>query len=142
MITIFFKHIFLTEDTEIVSLWPDGPYAIPMTKYGCPESEIYGWREGYLSISWEQPQIVYVQVKSADVETDVLPVEPEQVFKTPKEHMHLKTSQNHMKLSFCYKSRKNIIGEYAGSTGSWLNSNFTVYATHEGCPEGNFMLCF
>jgi hypothetical protein len=32
------------------SLWPPGPFAIPMSKYGCPESESRGWTKGVLHV--------------------------------------------------------------------------------------------
>ncbi|XP_060596555.1 uncharacterized protein LOC132750541 [Ruditapes philippinarum] len=32
------------------SLWPPGPFAIPMSRSGCPESENRGWRKGVLHV--------------------------------------------------------------------------------------------
>jgi hypothetical protein len=32
------------------SLWPPGPFAIPMSRSGCPESENRGWRKSVLHV--------------------------------------------------------------------------------------------
>ncbi|XP_053385660.1 uncharacterized protein LOC123537998 [Mercenaria mercenaria] len=48
------------EAKEIESEWPVGKYAIPMSRYGCPESYVQGWREGHLSVRWRNPHKVYV----------------------------------------------------------------------------------
>ena len=36
-------------------MWPVGPYAVPMTKYGCPETQTHGWRIGYINIAYVEP---------------------------------------------------------------------------------------
>jgi hypothetical protein len=124
--------IFTEKMGDSVSLWPPGPYVLPMTSHGCPESSIYGWQEGYIDITWQSPQ--YAHVRISGNEEKVINVSKEKFFETSDRHMLVSPSPNGLKFSFCYKVRSNV----SVDTGSWPSLDFSIYGTDNGCPEGNF----
>jgi hypothetical protein len=43
LLTCIFYYALFIERQEKQSVWPPGPYALPSTEYGCPESQSRGW---------------------------------------------------------------------------------------------------
>ena len=53
---------------DLQSTWPVGSYALPMSKYGCPEDVSRGWSRGYINISLVHP--INVTFWNASVQAD------------------------------------------------------------------------
>lgn len=127
----------IPDQTEMVSLWPPGPYAIPMTRFGCPESSMQGWREGYIQLAWGEPQKVRINSNSSSidiVDEDMFGnFKAEQMFTDfEKYQMFLPTTPNSVTLYFCYKHRSNT----SVDTGLWPDENYRIFGTEKSCPIG------
>ncbi|XP_060559297.1 single-stranded DNA-binding protein-like, partial [Ruditapes philippinarum] len=106
-------------------MWPPGPYAIPMSKYGCPESQSRGWFKSFLKVN------MVVLSSSSDSSSTLNGRESEPVslfedddfFKPP-----FKTED--LKLYFCVKYRN----ETKLDQGQWIPGNYSIYKIGQSCP--------
>ena len=72
-------------------IWPDGPYATPMSVYGCPGSDASGWKTGYVNMTFRQRLSEGLdEVMSARSASLLGPY-----------------SENVVQLNFCYKLRSS-----------------------------------
>ncbi|XP_060575568.1 uncharacterized protein LOC132733020 [Ruditapes philippinarum] len=107
------------------SMWPPGPYAIPMSKYGCPESQSRGWFKSFLKLNMVVPS------NSSDSSSTLYDRESERkslfedddFFKPP-----FKTED--LKLYFCVKYRN----ETKLDQGQWIPGNYSIYKIGQTCP--------
>ena len=70
--------------------WPDGPYATPMSVYGCPGSETSGWRTGYANMTFRQHLTENLDAVTAARHSSLLGPYSEKV----------------VQLNFCYKLKR------------------------------------
>jgi hypothetical protein len=116
-------------------MWPPGPYAIPMSKYGCPESQSRGWFKSFLKVN------MVVLSSSSDSSSTLYGRESERkslfedddFFKPP-----FKTED--LKLYFCVKYRN----ETKLDQGQWISGNYSIYKIGQSCPLGIFLsnICY
>jgi hypothetical protein len=102
-----------------------------MTQNGCPESSRHGWQEGHLSITWETSQSAHVLTRDENLYEDYINVTYDR-FLTPDSKLFVLSTPDELKLSFCYKNRRNI----SVDTGSWPNWSFSIYRAENMCPQG------
>ncbi|XP_060589704.1 uncharacterized protein LOC132744930, partial [Ruditapes philippinarum] len=103
------------ERQEKLSMWPPGPYAIPMSAYGCPESQSRGWLKSYLigniTVNQDSNRLhrffgdYYVS------------------------SYHWKTSM--MTLFLCVKFRNEAMLD----KGQWIPGNYSIYKIGLSCPS-------
>ncbi|OWF35041.1 G-protein coupled receptor GRL101 [Mizuhopecten yessoensis] len=105
-------------ETEIGrSAWPAGQYAIPMSGFGCPEMDRFGWTRGYVNLTL--PQASRKQLWNDD---DLLTIEPHIMGPF---HTHV------MMINFCLKQNTSMINS-AGS--SWPAGDYCIYKSGDECP--------
>ncbi|XP_069101259.1 uncharacterized protein [Argopecten irradians] len=105
-------------ETEIGrSVWPNGPYAIPMSTFGCPETDRFGWTHGYVNLTL--PITSTAQIWN---DGDVLTIEPHLMGPF---HTHV------MMLNFC--SRQTTV--FDTDNRSWPGGNYCIYQTGDRCPK-------
>ncbi|XP_060573582.1 uncharacterized protein LOC132731417 [Ruditapes philippinarum] len=126
------------DNEEFISEWPSGPYVLPMSIHGCPESWKQGWEEGVLSITWASQLKVFTQNSSSsandstngskaifhDVTTTKWPEFQTYVFGP--------FDDKTFKLKFCFKRRSARLND----TIEWPEKEFSIYGTNETCPKG------
>lgn len=107
-----------------------------MARYGCPESSLQGWREGYIRLAWGEPQKVQIQSNSSSI--DIIDEDMFDNFKTDhlftdfeKYRLFFPTTPNSMTLYFCYKHRSNTV-----DIGLWPDGNYRIFGTEKSCPSG------
>ncbi|XP_060571781.1 uncharacterized protein LOC132729959 [Ruditapes philippinarum] len=113
------------ERREKKSVWPPGPYAIPMSKYGCPESQSRGWFKSLLKVNMiaiNSSSDSYSTDYNRESERNSLFVDDD-FFKPP-----FKTED--VKLYFCVKFRN----ETKLDQGQWIPGNYSVYKIGQSCP--------
>ncbi|XP_060552407.1 uncharacterized protein LOC132713744 [Ruditapes philippinarum] len=109
------------ERLEKQSMWPPGPYAIPMSKYGCPESKSQGWFKSFLKVSMITSEntstVLYGDWLKRFVELyDIL-------FKLPDR-------KENLTLYFCVKFRN----EPTLDKEHWIPGNYSIYKIGPSCP--------
>ncbi|XP_053376914.1 uncharacterized protein LOC128547771 [Mercenaria mercenaria] len=96
------------------SRWPRGPYYLPMTKGGCPETKAQGWKIGYINFTTEVP------------------------FKA--DTFYNNVSDNATAIYNLAFEETHILGPYGlynlTETDEWPNWEFEVFALNKGCPPG------
>ncbi|XP_060579921.1 uncharacterized protein LOC132736738 [Ruditapes philippinarum] len=95
------------------SKWPPGPYAVPMSKYGCPESHTRGWFKSFMKGN--------MTGLSNDSESNF---EVSDYFKSP---FRTKT----FSLYFCVKFRNDSTLD----TEQWIPGNYSIYKIGPSCPQ-------
>ncbi|XP_053400819.1 uncharacterized protein LOC128557465 [Mercenaria mercenaria] len=115
------------------SKWPPGPYAIPMSIYGCPESHMHGWSEGYMSLTWRQRSRVFVQqMLRRKKNIEYLHKLSSSNWPYTETSIYGPSSDSYLKLTFCYKHNHNS----SSHTLEWPKRNYSIYATDNSCPSG------
>jgi hypothetical protein len=118
------------------SVWPPGPYLTPMSIYGCPESYNHGWREGYISVSWNKSlRFSFVNGYHGINSTNY--TEQIKVYKFTEWPSHQTITLGPytkvgMKLNFCFKQRNNSVLD----KGVWPIGTYGIYAKEQDCPNG------
>ena len=118
------------------SSWPDGPYILPMTKYGCPEPPQYGWTQGYINITSHEPLHMFMSKNNTNgwpISEDINIIGP---FGT-----------NSFQLNFCMKLKQypnhsisdTINGSEAMSSDKWPDGNYSVFSVDKECPKGVYI---
>lgn len=115
------------------SAFPSGPYAIPMSKDGCPEGPGYGWRKGNINIttrlslydpdSFPEGCREFVQ----DIRSILKPNNTS--FRT---NILGPFDRYTLQMNFCFKLPVNK----SGNKTSWPRGNYGVYGSYYGCPAG------
>ncbi|XP_053406651.1 uncharacterized protein LOC123546331 [Mercenaria mercenaria] len=126
------------EPGDMVSDWPAGPYALPMSVDGCPESKWKGWEQGYIDLTWENPYAVLNRNVSTsdDVNDNDTTVDLEDITLAQITDIQslIKGPYNRyrIKLNFCFKLRNDPILDI----GEWPNGSYGIYGDITGCPTG------
>ncbi|XP_060594415.1 uncharacterized protein LOC132748797 [Ruditapes philippinarum] len=113
------------ERKEKQSMWPPGPYAIRMSKYGCPESLSRGWLKSFVKVN------MVVLSNSSEKNTTISGRKSgdnflfigDDFFKSPYQTEDLK-------LYFCVKFRNDVILDQ----GQWIPGNYSIYRIGTSCP--------
>ncbi|XP_053403040.1 uncharacterized protein LOC128558210 [Mercenaria mercenaria] len=125
----------LQDTVDTTSYWPPGPYAIPMSRYGCPESSIHGWQDSYLILTWQDPQDGYVHISP---QSDAMPFETivsttnESFYHLSDRHIFGPAKPFTFKMNFCFKYRSNT----SLDVGVWPDGNYSIYSAKAACPQG------
>ncbi|XP_060599977.1 uncharacterized protein LOC132753513 [Ruditapes philippinarum] len=114
------------ERQEKESVWPPGPYAIPMCKYGCPESQSRGWSKSFIKV-----KMVEFSKNSESVPTDLdrnwkpySSIINDDYFKPPHR------IENWTFFYFCVKFRNDT----ALDKEEWIPGNYSIYKIGSSCP--------
>ena len=114
------------------SVWPDGPYLLPRTKYGCPEPLQFGWKEGYINVTSTVPLYMFGSQRSKSYLVN-------NVYNRYDGRDIIGPFGNYaFQLNFCMKiknstnqpTRSNI------SINKWPMGNYSVYSAEDDCPKG------
>ncbi|XP_060579864.1 uncharacterized protein LOC132736691 [Ruditapes philippinarum] len=110
------------ERQEKKSFWPPGPYAIPMSKYGCPESWSRGWLKSFLKINMNVLASSLEKRNSTVLDYNSLFVDS--AFFTPP------FQSGDVKLYFCVKFRN----EATLDQEQWIPGDYSIYKIGSSCP--------
>ncbi|XP_060559201.1 uncharacterized protein LOC132719446, partial [Ruditapes philippinarum] len=111
---------------EKESVWPPGPYAIPMCKYGCPESQSRGWLKSKLKVkmvelSKNSESVSTVLGRNWDPDSSFI---NDDYFKSPHR------LENWTHFYFCVKFRNDT----ALDKEQWIPGNYSIYKIGSSCP--------
>ncbi|XP_053379197.1 uncharacterized protein LOC128548432 [Mercenaria mercenaria] len=95
-------------------MWPPGPFAIPMSKYGCPESQSRGWSKGVLKVNLATQNNRTIDYKGNNLFPEIT------------------NNSRSQKLKFCVKTRNDPTLD----KGRWISGKYSIYKKGEGCPLG------
>ncbi|MES9882724.1 MAG: hypothetical protein ABW185_17800, partial [Sedimenticola sp.] len=94
--------------------------------HGCPESWVQGWRTGYLNLTAESP------IFDPPPDNDAVGRERMTLAEARMLPILGPYGEYTVQLNFCYK-----IGAHHNNTSeAWLNGNYAIYGTGNGCPLG------
>jgi hypothetical protein len=115
-------------------MWPPGPYAIPMCKYGCPESQSRGWSKGILKVkmvefSKNSESVPIVLDRNWEPNPSFI---NDDYFKSPHR------MENWTLFYFCVKFRNDT----ALDKGHWIPGNYSIYKVGSSCPMGIYQLLY
>ncbi|XP_060605364.1 uncharacterized protein LOC132757886 [Ruditapes philippinarum] len=113
---------------EKESVWPPGPYAIPMCKYGCPESQSRGWSKSNLKVRMVEliknsESVSSVLGRNWDPDSSYI---NDDYFKSPH------GLENWTLFYFCVKFRNDT----ALDKEQWISGNYSIYKIGSSCPTG------
>ena len=104
-------------------VWPDGDYALPMSVYGCPDTNVNKWNYGYMNISIKDNIELFEtsigQVLGNGPDWNLL-------------ELYGPYGLHSIQLNFCTKV--NSGNEY--NVAEWPSGQYGVYATQSPCPSG------
>jgi hypothetical protein len=115
----------ITGRLEKQSMWPPGPYAIPMSKYGCPESQSRGWFKSFLSVSMITSEntstVLYGDWKKRfrDLYSNLF-------------NLYYNYGKDNLMIYFCVKFRN----EPSLDKEHWIPGNYSIYKIGPSCPTG------
>ncbi|OWF42800.1 G-protein coupled receptor GRL101 [Mizuhopecten yessoensis] len=107
------------------SEWPKGEYGLPMSAFGCPEEDRFGWSGGYVNLTLQESSRRQLWNDLDDV--------------TFEPHIMGPFHTHAMQLNFCLKqnvSRENDIED------SWPPGEYCLYKVGDRCPteEGHITI--
>ena len=125
-----------------LSQWPDGHYTIPMSKYGCPESEANGWRSGALSIVTMETVDIQKSYDSSQQSISLNQNNEIQTFNNGNETQNTNLLgpfwKNGFVLHFCTKTKHVSIS----NKPDWPDVINMVYRSEDLCPVGMYDTSF
>ncbi|XP_045211160.2 uncharacterized protein LOC123562599 [Mercenaria mercenaria] len=107
------------------SMWPSGPYYLPMPKGGCPETKAQGWKIGYLNFTTERPfttETFYNNVSNTMTSLFNITFEETNILGP--------FGLYNLQMNFCFKSGDHTLTK----TNRWPNWEIEVFSSNEGCP--------
>ncbi|XP_060587109.1 uncharacterized protein LOC132742657 [Ruditapes philippinarum] len=126
---------FPQNTVEKPSQWPAGPFVLPMSIYGCPESHAHGWREGYISLTFHETIQVYTSRGNTSLyDYNLLMVDINWPFSTS--YVMGPLSGKTIKLNFCYKQRKSKTLD----VDDWFQGNYSIYSADGTCQKAILQL--
>ncbi|XP_060583372.1 adhesion G protein-coupled receptor L1-like [Ruditapes philippinarum] len=108
---------------EKQSKWPPGPYAIPMSRYGCPESWSRGWSKGFLKINMTVLDNSLESNSSVSEYNSVNMYENHDFFNSP-------FRSEDVKIYFCVKFRNEVTLDQE----QWIPGNYSIFKIGSSCP--------
>ncbi|XP_060084391.1 uncharacterized protein LOC132563668 [Ylistrum balloti] len=103
------------------SKWPKGEYGLPMSAFGCPEEDSFGWNSGYANLTL--PELSSKQLWN---DLDDVTVEP---------HIMGPFHEHIMQLNFCLKQKISLTND---SDKNWPQGKYCLYKVGNTCPTEDF----
>ncbi|XP_033745629.1 uncharacterized protein LOC117331143 [Pecten maximus] len=103
------------------SQWPRGEYGLPMSTFGCPEEDRFGWKGGYINLTL--PDSYRSQLWNDD---DEITLEP---------HIMGPFHTHTMQLNFCLRQTFSLSND---TDEKWPPGEYCLYKVGNMCPSGDF----
>jgi hypothetical protein len=120
----------------VESLFPPGPFVIPMSSDGCPGDRDDGWHASYInmtaSISFDQLD-KYTPSCGKGFSDLLSSGDTAEKARNTSSNLLSIFDRSTLSWNFCYKTIRNE----NDSRSSWPPGNYSVYGTEYGCPSGN-----
>ena len=124
------------------SEWPPGPFAIPRSKEGCPESAAFGWRQGYVKFTTTLPLTLVANKTSMNIlyngmDNTIWKYQEMLDTKQPDDffanYLLGPFGEFSFQINFCFKQMDHPLN---AKTGGWPSGDYSVYGMAMQCPQG------
>lgn len=115
-------------------MWPPGPYAVPLTRDGCPENSDRGWEIGHIKISTRysmSDKDSFNGCKDVSYQNQTDSMYPEKPFARIAGYF----DSYELQINLCYK-----LPQYMTNFDiKWPAGNYSIYGVNNECPPGKFL---